>query len=178
MVYGDGVNFDQKTNRVKICPRCFNQQFSSAARYCRICGTELYNMCIGDPAEEGYDNDPNRVNQHANPSNARYCETCGKPTEFFIKGILPKYEDYQMKVANDEVQMGLCDNVDEALQGMRRDMTKDSVSAEEMPFSENLDSGEYVSIPGDPDYSQDETTTIDGVNFPVEEDDSSEFPFS
>lgn len=61
---------------------------------------------------------------------------------------------------------------------MRRDTTKDSVPAEEMPFSENPDSVEYVSIPGDPDYSQDGATTIDGVNFPVEEEDSSEFPFS
>ena len=178
MIYADGVNFDQKTNRVKICPRCFNQQFSSAARYCRICGTELYNICIGDPAEEGYENDPNRINQHSNPSNARYCETCGKPTEFFLKGILPKYEEYQMKTAEEEVQMGLCENVDEALQGMRSDTTKDAVPTEDMPFPDQPDDSEYASIPGDPDYPQNEATTIDGVNFQVETDDSSEFPFS
>ena len=178
MIYADGVNFDQKTNRVKICPRCFNQQFSSAARYCRICGTELYNMCIGDPAEEGYENDPNRINQHSNPSNARYCETCGKPTEFFLKGILPRYEEYQMKTAEEEVQMGLCENVDEALQGMRSDTTKDAVPTEDMPFPDQPDDSEYASIPGDPDYPQNEATTIDGVNFQVETDDSSEFPFS
>ena len=169
MKYGDGVNYDHKTNRVKICPKCFNTEFSENAAYCRICGTHLYNLCIGDPATDGYPDDPERVNQHANPSNARYCEICGKPTEFFVKGILPKYEDYQMKVAEDEVQMGICDNVDEALQGMRKDTTVEPTPEEEMPFPDQPDESQFINIP-------------DGIDFPVtvdsSDDDDDEMPFS
>lgn len=82
--YNDGVDYDPQTMRVKICPRCGNTQFSENAYYCRICGTDLYNYCDGSAGE----------GQHVNPSNARFCETCGAPT-YFGKNILPSYKNYK-----------------------------------------------------------------------------------
>lgn len=153
MKYTDGVKYDPKTDRVKICPRCANEEFSAAAKFCRICGTDLYNYCIGDPLNEGFDNDPDRINQHPNPSNARYCEVCGKPTEYFVKGLLPEYSVYQKNLAQDEVQLGLFQTVDEALANMRNggddETAEETVSSEPQPdetFMDFQEEGETVGF--------------------------------
>lgn len=93
--YQDGVDYDKDTLKIKICPRCKNEEFSDKAQYCRICSTSLYNYCEGE-AEEDFNGNytGNFINQHANPSNARYCEICGKPTMFFNDKILPDYKNY------------------------------------------------------------------------------------
>ena len=73
-----------------------------------------------------------------------------------------------MKVAEDEVQMGICDNVDEALQGMRKDTTVEPTPEEEMPFPDQPDESQFINIP-------------DGIDFPVtvdSSDDDDEMPFS
>ena len=84
MYYSDGVKYDPETCRVKICPVCGNEEFSEDADYCRICGTDLFNRC------ENGDN----FGQHPNPSNARFCEQCGAPTNYFKRGLLKKYTDF------------------------------------------------------------------------------------
>ena len=83
-----------------------------------------------------------------------------------------------MKVAEDEVQMGICDNVDEALQGMRKDTTVEPAPTDEMPFPDQPDGeGQYIAVPEDADY---DAAVAAGVDFPIQEDDSNddEYPFS
>lgn len=99
--YTDGVEYDEQSLRVKRCPVCNNDEFSGNAEFCRICGTDLYNMCEGEMDQDNWGN-AIHINTHANPSNARFCETCGKPTYFSQKGILIDYENYQRKQAEAE----------------------------------------------------------------------------
>ena len=93
MKYEDGVPFDSETMRVMECPLCHNEEFGDNAKFCRICGTDLYNYCDGlvfeDDGNGSYVKD-----RHPNPSNARFCEICGRPTCFGEKGILCNYESY------------------------------------------------------------------------------------
>jgi Zn-dependent peptidase ImmA (M78 family) len=97
MQYNDGVAYDEDTLRVNICPVCNNEQFSSNAEFCRICGTNLYNKCEGD-MDYDMNNEPYYRNQHNNPSNARFCEICGKPTYFFSKKILVPHTEYNKPI--------------------------------------------------------------------------------
>ena len=92
MKYEDGVPYDSDTFRVKICPVCRNEEFSSNAAYCRICGADLHNRCDGIVFDER--GDQYVKEQHANPSNARYCEVCGRPTLFLTNKILCEYNEY------------------------------------------------------------------------------------
>ena len=69
-----GVELDDNL-RVVECPVCKNTEFSSDVEYCRICGTLLFNRCVG-------------IVPHDNPGNARYCETCGEKTYFLKAAIL------------------------------------------------------------------------------------------
>lgn len=93
--YNDGVPYDEDTLRIEQCPRCHNQQFSPNALYCRICGMDLYNRCDG-MEEDSYGNwYPNEQARHKNPSNARFCETCGRPTFFFDQNILCDYTKFE-----------------------------------------------------------------------------------
>ncbi len=93
--YSDGVPYDTETMRVEQCPRCHNTEFSPKAQYCRICGASLYNYCDG-----GYEDYEGRLffdeerRRRPNPSNARFCETCGRPTHFFDSRILCDYTKY------------------------------------------------------------------------------------
>ncbi len=93
--YNDGVDFEKNSMMVKICPRCGNTVFSENAMFCRICGADLHNRCEGE-------RDGNEIiedSRHSNPSNARYCEKCGKRTSFLIEQILCSYEEF---VPSDE----------------------------------------------------------------------------
>lgn len=104
MKYTDGVEYDEDTLKIKICPTCGNEEFSDNSSFCRICGTDLFNNCIGEEDADinGY---ITIYNQHANPSNARFCEICGKETLFYRKGILKSYQEYQQeKEAEEQVE--------------------------------------------------------------------------
>lgn len=92
--YNDGVPFDEETMRIEQCPRCHNRDFSKNAQFCRICGLNLYNMCDGGVEDENGEIWYRADHQHPNPSNARFCETCGRPTYFFTNNILCKYEKF------------------------------------------------------------------------------------
>lgn len=100
MQYNDGVEYDEQTLRVKRCPVCNNDEFRDEAEFCRICGTNLYNKCEGEVEQDGY-NGIYYTNQHPNPSNARFCEICGKPTYFFSEKILMDYKSYLQKAKVD-----------------------------------------------------------------------------
>ena len=103
LTYDDGVQMNENM-RVMECPRCENEEFSDDAEFCKICGLEVYNYCAG---EKNYDDDGefHAIIYHKNPSNARYCETCGAKTVFFEEGILQPWQEYQkereMDSAND-----------------------------------------------------------------------------
>ena len=71
------------TLRVIECPKCKNEEFGKDADFCRICGSHLHNKCEGE-----WNDRDEYVVQHDNPGNARFCETCGKPTYFFTNGFL------------------------------------------------------------------------------------------
>lgn len=93
MIYNDGFTMDEN-NRVTECPQCGNEEFSSEAIFCRICGSVLYNSCEG---EDIYDFNGNFDHKevHNNPGNARFCETCGKPTSFFKLKYLKPFTEFQ-----------------------------------------------------------------------------------
>lgn len=93
LYYNDGVDYDKQTYKVEICPKCNNEEFSEDAACCRICGLNLINYCEGYLDEDEWGNQA-ILEQHPNPSNARFCETCGKPTEYNTKNVLVDYNDY------------------------------------------------------------------------------------
>lgn len=86
MLYNEQIQMDEN-NRLTVCPRCDNQEFSKGAKYCRICGLPLYNYCT----EEGCETE--------NPGNARFCEFCGAPTIFNTYGVLRPYNEINPSAA-------------------------------------------------------------------------------
>ncbi|MDD6069423.1 MAG: ImmA/IrrE family metallo-endopeptidase [Clostridiales bacterium] len=107
MFFNDGVDFDEETLRVNICPVCGNEEFREEATFCKICGTNLYNECEGIPDQDMY-GETIYINTHRNPSNARYCEICGKPTYFLKNRILTDYKTY---LANKEAEEAFIANI-------------------------------------------------------------------
>lgn len=99
--YNDGVPFDENTMRIEQCPRCHNRVFSKNAQFCRICGLNLYNMCDGGVEDERGEVWYSEERQHPNPSNARFCETCGRPTYFFNNNILCEFKKFRPEPDED-----------------------------------------------------------------------------
>lgn len=91
MIYNDGVLMDLNLRLTK-CPRCGNEEFSSDASHCRICGFELYNTCDGETICDDFGN-YDHTEYHRNPGNARFCEKCGAKTYFFKEKILRPYTE-------------------------------------------------------------------------------------
>lgn len=102
MRYTDGVDYDSKTMRVKICPRCQNEEFDEEASFCKICGLALINYCEGVERNDDTYGEKYYEDQHPNPSNARFCEKCGKPTTFFKERVLVDFERYQRQEATQD----------------------------------------------------------------------------
>ena len=98
MKYNDGVEMNSEL-RIIRCPQCGNEEFSDNAKHCRICGLMAYNTCEGEPEDDQYEDD---VAYHKNPSNARYCETCGRPTVFLTEGILKPWEQAKSELEDDD----------------------------------------------------------------------------
>ena len=94
MRYTDGVAYNHDTMQVLICPRCNNEEFGPNAKFCRICGMDLFNRCEGELVSS-FGNEE-YANQHPNPSNARFCEACGKPTSFYFANLLVDYDKYSV----------------------------------------------------------------------------------
>jgi len=100
MRYTDGYATDDAFRMVK-CPICKNVEFSYGAGFCRICGQNLYNRCEGTFSPE-YE----EVITHANPGNARYCETCGMETRFLKEGILRPWQEVVDSFTDDDETEG------------------------------------------------------------------------
>lgn len=90
MIYNDGFETDENLRFVK-CPRCGNEEFSSDAKFCRICGLPVFNECEGSQEFDSFGNVTSFY--HRNPGNARYCEQCGKPTMLYKETLLKPYKD-------------------------------------------------------------------------------------
>ncbi len=69
-----------ETGRVTRCPLCRNTEFSESARFCRVCGTPLFNTCA-----EG-------CGRACHPG-ARFCAYCGNETVYARRGLLPGWKD-------------------------------------------------------------------------------------
>ena len=117
MIYDDGVKTDENL-RVLECLNCHNTQIAEWDKYCIICGTSLYNLCVGEPILDNFGNYDGPGEQHINPSNARFCAICGAKTIFFDKGLLKSFDKVQISEATEIKhfpQTAEVDNEDEAL---------------------------------------------------------------
>lgn len=93
MIYSDGIKTDEKL-RVLECPNCKNTQFGKRDQYCIICGTILYNECLGQDRYDDRGHYQGTDEKHINPGNARFCASCGTKTVFFDKGFLVPFNEY------------------------------------------------------------------------------------
>ena len=106
LIYGDGVKLDENM-RVLKCPRCDNEEFNEKADFCKICGSKVYNYCLGEIIYD-YNGNIEDTHYHKNDSNARFCETCGRETVFFENKFLKPWKEYQ-----DYINAMIDDNDDE-----------------------------------------------------------------
>ena len=76
------------------CNTCGNTHFSPAARYCKICGTEVTHFTTRGILRIVYSKLADGINKcqsdHENDRNARYCEFCGEPTSAYE--VLPDWQ--------------------------------------------------------------------------------------
>jgi len=93
-------SMDTYSNRkLKVCPRCGNEETNIEGFYCQICGALLVNYCD--------DRDSNNVFSAKDmpcgsevPVNARYCPKCGSRTTFYNDGLL---EDWNTEKNNNDI---------------------------------------------------------------------------
>ena len=82
MKYRDGVQLDEK-GRAQECPQCHNEEISTSAEFCKICGTRVVNRCTNEQC--------GAIVQ----GNSRFCEKCGTPTVFYIDGAICEWQSYR-----------------------------------------------------------------------------------
>ena len=63
--------------RLSKCLYCGQARHDRDARFCIMCGNPIVNKCSECP--------------HRNIAIARYCEKCGRPTLFFLRGLLQPF---------------------------------------------------------------------------------------
>lgn len=84
--YPEVIKLDKYKNVIE-CPSCKSSGRHTNGDRCKVCGTYVFNYC-SDYLNKSTDDCTN-----ANPGNSRFCEMCGKPTYFSLKGFLgPWYE--------------------------------------------------------------------------------------
>jgi len=93
--YPDQIPMD-RYNRVILCPFCKKPIGNGTFDRCLTCGTYIFNLC-----SSFFMDDVNAANSvvngnacaNSNPGNARFCEICGKPTYFYVKGWLDPWQE-------------------------------------------------------------------------------------
>ena len=128
MIYNDGFTMDENI-RVTKCPQCSNEEFSSEAAFCRICGSPLYNSCEGEDIFD-YSGNFDHREIHNNPGNARFCETCGKPTSFFKLKYLKPFNEFQ----SDSVSRFLEQDTSSATNSIAVTTNTPALEEDELPF--------------------------------------------
>ena len=91
-----GIKVDEN-NKALICPNCANEEIIETGNYCKICGADLVNRCVGKPTYDGYGNIDGYKDGCGSTldGNARYCPYCGGESSFFTSGFLkPWNPDY------------------------------------------------------------------------------------
>lgn len=86
-----GIKTDSKLRFLK-CPVCGNDEFSSDAAFCKVCGSSVYNYCQDLFDEGGY-----KISagcKRINPGNSRFCEFCGNPT--LLNKYLTNWEEEKL----------------------------------------------------------------------------------
>ncbi len=86
-----------KSNVFVRCPCCSNEDIDKNSNYCKICGTPLKNICLGN------NNSEMAYEPHYNRSFAMFCEECGSPTIYKSRNIMIKMEDEKVQY-NDGVE--------------------------------------------------------------------------
>jgi Zn-dependent peptidase ImmA (M78 family)/rRNA maturation endonuclease Nob1 len=98
----------EKTNKVKFCPTCNNEETDIEGDFCQICGKPLINRC-DDRGWDNYPSDDGRPCGKPVPSNARYCPHCGNKTTFFNDEML---KDWQVERREQDEEETLYNKVD------------------------------------------------------------------
>jgi Zn-dependent peptidase ImmA (M78 family) len=102
-IFYSGIEMDENKRIIK-CPRCDNEVFSCNARFCKICGFTLYNICEGKPIFDIYNNTID-YEYHVNDGNARYCSTCGAKTTFYKQGVFDIYTTHTDESYSDSISL-------------------------------------------------------------------------
>lgn len=87
----EGIETDQDKQVIK-CPKCSNETYSEGAKFCKICGTSLFNLCEGTPIYDSFGSVVDYI-FHINDGNARYCTECGSKTLFYKQDFLKDWKD-------------------------------------------------------------------------------------
>lgn len=94
-----------KNGKLKICPRCANEETDDEGTYCKICGVPLINHC-----DKSYWEDDRYEPAYGEkapcgqilPSNARYCIKCGHTSTFLNSELLEDWKAFKHK--SEQVQ--------------------------------------------------------------------------
>jgi Zn-dependent peptidase ImmA (M78 family) len=73
--------------RVVSCPLCHSSKIDASGERCGICGTYIFNYCTS------YFENGRGDCSNANSGNARFCESCGRPTYYYQKGLLRQWQE-------------------------------------------------------------------------------------
>lgn len=84
----ESIPIDDSTGRLVKCLKCENEEIDGNANFCKICGTEILNICTNDNCKS------------ICSGNARFCVKCGSETSFYKNKILKSWSDIKGSVDN------------------------------------------------------------------------------
>jgi Zn-dependent peptidase ImmA (M78 family) len=84
--YPDEIPMDA-FKRVLVCPTCNKKIHHTAGLYCPFCSTGIFNFCIDFFSSSG------DGCSYANPAYARFCEMCGKATDYNKKRFFCDWQE-------------------------------------------------------------------------------------
>lgn len=88
------IDMDE-SNKPKECPICGNEQYVKDGDYCQICGTSIYNNCVG-AIDDQFRNTTCSDGLHLS-GEARFCPYCGCETTYLRYKILKPYTEEKDK---------------------------------------------------------------------------------